>query len=131
MGEVRFSTQAVGFVVKDGQLSALRLRTPSGEEVLECSQVILAVGHSARDTFETLYSMGLPMEAKAFSVAPGLSILPLSLTRPSTGSSRGTPLWVRRITSFPAIWKAAGAFTPFVCALAGMSPGRPRRKGAW
>ena len=67
-GEVRFSTQAVGFVVKDGQLSALRLRTPSGEEVLECSQVILAVGHSARDTFETLYSMGLPMEAKAFSV---------------------------------------------------------------
>ncbi len=67
-GEVRFSTQAVGFVVKDGQLSALRLHTPSGEEVLECSQVILAVGHSARDTFETLYSMGLPMEAKAFSV---------------------------------------------------------------
>ena len=30
--------------------------------------MILAVGHSARDTFETLYSMGLPMEAKAFSV---------------------------------------------------------------
>lgn len=67
-GEVRFSTQVTGFLLREGTLTGLRLRTQSGEEILECSQVILAVGHSARDVFEELHRLGVPMEAKAFSV---------------------------------------------------------------
>lgn len=35
---------------------------------IPCEQVILAIGHSARDTFETLYKQKVPMEAKAFAV---------------------------------------------------------------
>ena len=46
-GQVRFSTQAAGFVLKDGRLAGLRLRTPQGEEILECSQVILAISPHA------------------------------------------------------------------------------------
>lgn len=67
-GEVRFSTKATGFLLRDGRLTGLRVAAPSGQEILECSQVILALGHSARDTFEELNRLGLPMEAKAFSV---------------------------------------------------------------
>ena len=40
----------------------------NGEELLRCEQLVLAVGHSARDTFQMLYEHQIPMEAKAFAV---------------------------------------------------------------
>ncbi|MDR2044837.1 MAG: NAD(P)-binding protein [Clostridium sp.] len=40
----------------------------NGREILPCSQLVLAIGHSARDTFSMLYEKGIPMEAKAFAV---------------------------------------------------------------
>lgn len=64
-GEVRFSARVTGFAQQNGQLTAVRLA--DGTE-LPCSQAILAVGHSARDLFEELHRMQLPMQPKAFSV---------------------------------------------------------------
>lgn len=90
-GQVRFSTQAAGFVLKDGRLAGLRLRTPQGEEILECSQVILAIGHSARDTFEELHRLGLPMEAKAFSVGARIEHPAALIDRAQYGSFAGHP----------------------------------------
>lgn len=90
-GEVRFSTKAVGFLLQEGKLTGLRLRTPSGEEVLECSQVILAVGHSARDTFEELHRLGLPMEAKAFSVGARIEHPASLIDRVQYGTFAGHP----------------------------------------
>ena len=55
-------------VLRMAKLTRAGCCTPQGEEILECSQVILAMGHSARDTFAELHRLGLPMEAKAFSV---------------------------------------------------------------
>lgn len=40
----------------------------NGKELLRCGQLVLAVGHSARDTFQMLYERRIPMEAKAFAV---------------------------------------------------------------
>ena len=40
----------------------------NGEEEVQAQTVVLAIGHSARDTFETLYRKQVPMEAKAFAV---------------------------------------------------------------
>lgn len=40
----------------------------NGQEFLPCEQVVLAIGHSARDTFEELYAEQIPMEAKSFAV---------------------------------------------------------------
>ncbi len=40
----------------------------NGVEVIESDAVVLAIGHSARDTFEMLYHKQIPMEAKAFAV---------------------------------------------------------------
>ena len=90
-GQVRFSTQAAGFVLKDGRLAGLRLRTPQGEEILECSQVILAIGHSARDTFEELHRLSLPMEAKAFSVGARIEHPAALIDRAQYGSFAGHP----------------------------------------
>lgn len=68
-GEIRFRTKLTGIRTKDGAVSCVTVRTAGGaEELLETDALILAVGHSARDTFEMLLGLGLPMEAKAFSV---------------------------------------------------------------
>ena len=64
-GEVRFCAKVTGLHSKDGKLTALEI---NGEEVLPCDKVILAIGHSARDTFSVLYEQQLPMEQKPFSM---------------------------------------------------------------
>ncbi len=66
--EVRFGHQAVGLEQRDGRLAALRVNAPEGEYILPAEHAVLAVGHSARDTFEMLRDFSLPMEAKPFAV---------------------------------------------------------------
>ena len=64
-GEVRFNTQVTGLLAENGQLTGLEL---NGSETIDCDQVVLAIGHSARDTFEMLMGQGVPMEPKPFSM---------------------------------------------------------------
>ena len=64
-GEIRFNTQVVGLRKEDGKLTGLEIR---GGEVIDCDQAILAIGHSARDTFEMLHDTGIPMEPKPFAM---------------------------------------------------------------
>ncbi len=64
-GEVRFNAQVTGIHQTDGRLSGLEV---NGEEKILCDKVILAIGHSARDTFVTLQKLGIPMEAKPFAM---------------------------------------------------------------
>jgi len=64
-GEVRFNTQVVGLCSENGHLTGLKLE--SGE-ILPCDTAVLAIGHSARDTFEMLDGMGIPMEPKPFAM---------------------------------------------------------------
>ena len=63
-GEVLFNTCLTGLDVRGGALAGVR--TTAGD--FACEQLILAVGHSARDTFAMLGNMGLPLECKPFSV---------------------------------------------------------------
>ncbi|RMN28772.1 hypothetical protein ALP45_05115 [Pseudomonas coronafaciens pv. atropurpurea] len=64
-GEVRFQQRVTDLMIEDGQLLGVQL--DSGEQI-ESRHVILALGHSARDTFRMLHSRGVYMEAKPFSV---------------------------------------------------------------
>ncbi|AKU22288.1 NAD(P)/FAD-dependent oxidoreductase [Massilia sp. MB5] len=68
-GEIRFEARVADFEVeeKDGQRQ-LRGLTLAGGERIATNHVVLAVGHSARDTFETLYARGVYIEAKPFSI---------------------------------------------------------------
>ncbi|MBL8398678.1 MAG: NAD(P)/FAD-dependent oxidoreductase [Candidatus Accumulibacter sp.] len=64
-GEVLFQQRLTGLLIEAGELRGVRLA--SGEE-LPAENVILALGHSARDTFEQLLAAGVFMEAKPFSI---------------------------------------------------------------
>ena len=64
-GEVRFSVQVTDLRTRDGKLTGLV--TDSGQ-VIPCEKAILAIGHSARDTFQMLLDRGVAMEPKPFSM---------------------------------------------------------------
>ena len=64
-GEVRFSTQVVDFEEENNKIEAII--TEHGERIA-CDYVILAIGHSARDTFGLLNNKGIAMEPKPFAM---------------------------------------------------------------
>ncbi len=88
-GEYRFETRVTGLRIDDDAIHGVS--TDSGEE-LEASTVILAVGHSARDTFEMLHELGIPMEPKPFSIGARIehpqSLINRSLYGKDAGNAR-------------------------------------------
>ncbi|WP_233865234.1 NAD(P)/FAD-dependent oxidoreductase [Paraburkholderia adhaesiva] len=64
-GEVRFETRVDDIEIDQGKVRSLKL---SNGETLRCDHVVLAVGHSARDTFQMLHDRGVYIEAKPFSL---------------------------------------------------------------
>jgi uncharacterized FAD-dependent dehydrogenase len=68
-GEYRFGTKVADLLVEErgGQRRLRGLVTEAGETV-ETDHLVLALGHSARDTFEMLHARGVYLEAKPFSI---------------------------------------------------------------
>ncbi len=68
-GEVRFGCQMTSLIIANNYIHGLTYKTEDGHSVdLETDTVVLALGHSARDTVESLYDQGLTMIQKPFSV---------------------------------------------------------------
>ena len=67
-GEVRFETRLDGIKTRDGAVCGALVTHGGRTETLPCRQLILAIGHSARDSFTWLHGMGVPMERKPFSM---------------------------------------------------------------
>ena len=66
--QVRFGHRVTGLRVRDGALEGLEVTGPEGPYVLPARHAVLALGHSARDTFEMLHAAGVQMEQKPFAV---------------------------------------------------------------
>lgn len=64
-GEIRFQQRVTDVQVENGRIEGVTL---ASGETLKSRHVILALGHSARDTFEMLHARGVHMEAKPFSI---------------------------------------------------------------
>ena len=64
-GEVRFDSRVIDFIIEDGRIQGVRMA--DGEE-LRSRYVVLALGHSSRDTFRMLHERGVYLEAKPFAV---------------------------------------------------------------
>lgn len=64
-GEVRFHSKVTGLLIQDSNIQGVQV---NDDYELKSNVVVLAVGHSARDTFEYLYKNQIPMEAKSFAV---------------------------------------------------------------
>lgn len=67
-GEYRFNSQLTGLVIKNDKLTAVKITDEKETYELPANKLFLAIGHSARDTFEMLYNSGVHMEQKPFSV---------------------------------------------------------------
>ncbi|MBQ5857390.1 MAG: NAD(P)/FAD-dependent oxidoreductase [Peptococcaceae bacterium] len=64
-GEVRFGAQMTALQIQDGVLTGIEV---NGDEKIPCNTAILAIGHSARDTFAGLHQQKIAMEQKAFAI---------------------------------------------------------------
>ena len=71
-GEIRFGTLCEGLEIENGAVRGIRLRDAEGAYAPETGIVVLAPGHSARDTFRWLADAGIAMQQKAF--AAGLRV---------------------------------------------------------
>ena len=66
--DIRFGARLEGLTVQEGAVTAVTVRKGGTLYTLPARQVVLALGHSARDTFEMLYDAGLAMEQKPFAM---------------------------------------------------------------
>ena len=67
-GEIRFENRLTNIGIKNGKISSVYVSSPSGDYTLDTEHLVLAIGHSARDTFYTLKELGINMVKKPFAV---------------------------------------------------------------
>ena len=88
-GEVRFGQKVVDIIRED---DAVRGVTLAGGEQIRTDHVVLAIGHSARDTFEMLSERGVYIEAKPFSVGFRIEHPQSIIDRCRFGKNAGNPI---------------------------------------
>lgn len=64
-GEVRFNAQVTSLILENNAIKGVVVNE---KETLTSDRVVLAIGHSARDTFKMINELGIPMEQKAFAI---------------------------------------------------------------
>lgn len=80
---IRFQSKLTDIVLKDGALSTVEINGCKED----ADALVLAIGHSARDTFETLYARGLKMEQKEFAVGVRIEHLQEEIGRAQYGAA--------------------------------------------
>jgi hypothetical protein len=97
-GEVRFATRVVDVAIENGAVRGVvveRAGEREGERVreeIEAEHVVVAPGHSARDTFATLQARGIHLEAKPFSIGVRIEHPQSLIDRARYGGAAGHPL---------------------------------------
>ena len=92
-GEYRFQQRVTDFKIEDGRMQALLVEDASGVvSELPARHVVLAIGHSARDTFYTLHDRGVAMQAKPFSVGFRIEHPQSLIDRARFGKFAGHPM---------------------------------------
>lgn len=88
--EIRFCHRLTGLEIRHGTLSGFRAEGPQGPYEEPCDALILAPGHSARDTFSMLNASGVPLAAKPFAVGVRIEHTQAAVSRQQFG-----PAWAR------------------------------------
>ena len=88
-GEFRFQQKVDDIDIADGQVRGVML---AGGEYIAADHVVLAIGHSARDTFQMLYDRGVYIEAKPFSLGFRIEHPQSLIDRCRFGASAGHPI---------------------------------------
>lgn len=85
-GDVRFRSKVTDFIIQDRQLTGLII---NDTEKLDCTTALLGIGHSARDTFETLHHRGITLTPKPFSIGVRIEHPQQLINRSQYGSAAG------------------------------------------
>ncbi len=88
-GEIRFQQRVTDLLIDNGEVRGVQLA--DGEKIFS-QHVVLALGHSARDTFEMLHQRGVYMEPKAFSVGFRIEHPQSLIDKARLGSNAGNPI---------------------------------------
>lgn len=88
-GEIRFQSRVEDVLIEDGRIRGVQL---ADGDILSSNHVVLAVGHSARDTFQMLYARGVYIEAKPFSIGFRIEHPQAMIDRCRYGVNAGNPL---------------------------------------
>lgn len=93
-GEVRFQQRVTDFLIEDGHLRGLTVldQATGLSSQMRADHVVLALGHSSRDTFEVLHARGVHMEAKPFSIGFRIEHPQGLIDRARWGKHAGHPL---------------------------------------
>jgi len=93
-GEVRFGQRVTDFLIEDGRLRGLTVldQATGTSSEMRADHVVLALGHSSRDTFEALHARGVHIEAKPFSVGFRIEHPQGLIDRARWGRHAGHPL---------------------------------------
>ena len=87
-GTVLFNTKAVDLNIRDGKVCGVLTDSHSN---IDTNVVVMAIGHSARDTFEMLYSKGVPFQQKPFSIGVRLEHPQSMVNIAQYGAASGHP----------------------------------------
>lgn len=90
-GTVLFRAKCTGLTVSDGKIVSVEYEQDGRQDSLRTDHVILAVGHSARDVFEMLAEMRLPMMQKPFSLGVRIEHRQADIDRFCYGKAAGHP----------------------------------------
>jgi len=88
---VLFHHKVTGIKLRNGSVYAARVAHGGTEFDIGTTRIYLAIGHSARDTYEWLYAMGLPMEAKPFAVGARIEHRQEAIQRAQYGGAWNHP----------------------------------------
>jgi uncharacterized FAD-dependent dehydrogenase len=66
--DIRFGHKLSGLQIEENALAGIHIMSDAGAYDIACDTLVLAPGHSARDTFTMLFDTGVPMEQKAFAI---------------------------------------------------------------
>ena len=90
-GEVHFNTQMMRTERENNVITGIYISENGEERLLPCSHVILAIGHSARDTFRSLLAQNIPMEPKPFSMGVRIEHKQTMVDESQYGTFAGSP----------------------------------------
>ncbi len=89
--DIRFGHRMTNLTIENGAVTAITVDSPDGAYTLPAERVVLALGNSARDTFELLYAKGVPMEAKPLAVGVRIEHHQSDIDATQYGEAAGHP----------------------------------------
>jgi hypothetical protein len=110
-GEVRFGHKLIGIQTEENHVTGALVEADGEDYVLETDHLVLAIGHSARDTFEMLFESGVPMEQKQFAMGVRIEHLQRDMTLSQYGAEiAGLPVASYKLSCHPDTGHSAFSF---------------------